>query len=1133
MKRKTVFLMSGQGSQYYRMGVDLHAAEPVFRRSMKALDAVVAEAAGFSLLAVLYGENARRTTPFDRTLHTHPALFMVQYSLAQTLLSRGIEPDYLLGTSLGEYVAAALAGIASPEQVLRTLLHKARLAEQHCSPGAMLAVLDDPARYERDPMLHRNSTLAGVNHDQHFVLSGEREALQRVHAHLQAQQVVCLMLPISHGFHSSAMDPCLPALLAVEPQNLAAPRIPLISCLFGDRLAAAPGNDYFWQIGRRPILFREAVAALLRAEPDGVEFIDVGPGATLSGFLKRLVPAGHPHSIRALLSPFAGELDGLHALAPRSDAPRATTVGEPQNMYAFVFPGQGAQKKGMGAALFEKYPEQVASADRILGYSIASLCLDDPHGQLDQTLYTQPALYVVNALSYLDASEQEAVPPAFVAGHSLGEYAALFAAGMVDFETGLRLVHKRATLMSQATAGAMSAVLGLDRATLRALLDANGGQAIDIANLNTPSQIVISGPLDAVSAVKPVLEQAPGCRGVIQLAVSGAFHSRLMLDAQREFERFLAGFELAAPRIPVISNVTARPYEPGEAKRLLATQITHSVNWVDSVRYMWGQGVETFRELGHGRVLTNLVAKIRNETTPLVEAPPSARVEPASRGAAAPAAPLAAVPVVAVAAPLTPAPLAAAQPRAAAPAASGRAGVAQIRATSLGSEAFRADYNLKYAYVGGAMVHGIASVAMVVRMARAGMLAFFGTGGLRPADVERAILEIRDALGPDATFGMNLLNGSREEAVVALLLKHGVRNVEASAYMQISPGLVLYRLRGLQAGPDGRPVARNRIMAKLSRPEVAAGFLKPAPAAIVDKLLQSGAITAQQAAWARELPMADDICVEADSGGHTDSGVAAALLPVIIAQRDEAMAAHGYAKLIRIGSAGGIGTPEAAASAFVLGADFILTGSINQCTVEAGTSDLVKDMLQDMEVQDTDYAPAGDMFEIGARVQVLKRGVFFPARANKLYDVYRSVDSLDQIDEKTARMIQDKYFQRSFEAVYDECRKHYPAEVIAAADQAPKKKMALVFKWYFAHSNRLALKGEPGGKVDFQVHCGPALGGFNRLVKGMPLESWRNRHVDEIGVWLMETTATLLNTRFAQLLRQAATTPASEPEAVA
>ncbi len=164
--------------------------------------------------------------------------------------------------------------------------------------------------------------------------------------------------------------------------------------------------------------------------------------------------------------------------------------------------------------------------------------------------------------------------------------------------------------------------------------------------------------------------------------------------------------------------------------------------------------------------------------------------------------------------------------------------------------------------------------------------------------------------------------------------------------------------------------------------------------------------------------MADDICVEADSGGHTDRGVAATLLPAIQRQRDAAMAAHAYRKSIRVGCAGGIGTPEAAAAAFVLGADFILTGSINQCTVEAGTSDLVKDLLQEMQVQDTDYAPAGDMFEIGARVQVLKRGLFFPVRANKLYELYRSVDSIEQIDPGTARMIQEKYFQRSLAEVY-------------------------------------------------------------------------------------------------------------------
>jgi trans-AT polyketide synthase/acyltransferase/oxidoreductase domain-containing protein len=345
---------------------------------------------------------------------------------------------------------------------------------------------------------------------------------------------------------------------------------------------------------------------------------------------------------------------------------------------------------------------------------------------------------------------------------------------------------------------------------------------------------------------------------------------------------------------------------------------------------------------------------------------------------------------------------------------------AGISATSLGSRHFKADYQVQYAYayVAGAMVHGIASAVMVIRMGRAGMLSFFGSGGLAPSAVEQAIVQIQQALQPGQPYGANLLNGSHEEANVALFLKHGVRNTGASAYLQMTSGLVRYRLCGLKRAGDGSVLARNRIMAKLSRPEIAAAFLHPAPERIVRRLREQGLVSAQQAEWSTQVPMADDICVEADSGGHTDRGVAATLLPAIQRQRDAAMAAHAYRKPIRVGCAGGIGIPEAVAAAFVLGVDFILTGSINQCTVEAGSSELVKDRLQEMQVQDTDYAPAGDMFEIGARVQVLKRGLFFPVRANKLYELYRSVDSIEQIDPGTARMIQEKYFQRSLAEVY-------------------------------------------------------------------------------------------------------------------
>src|SRR5215469_3207850 len=157
------------------------------------------------------------------------------------------------------------------------------------------------------------------------------------------------------------------------------------------------------------------------------------------------------------------------------------------------------------------------------------------------------------------------------------------------------------------------------------------------------------------------------------------------------------------------------------------------------------------------------------------------------------------------------------------------------------------------------------------------------------------------------------------------------------------------------------------------------------------------------------------------------------------------------------------------------------------------------------------------MFEIGARVQVLKKGLFFPARANKLYDLYRQYNSLDEIDGNTRKMIQEKYFHHSFEEIYQEVKSHYPPQEIAKAEQNPKRKMAMIFKWYFARSTQLALSGNPDYKVDYQIHTGPALGAFNQWVKGTLLEDWRNRHVDAIGEKLLNETADLLQQRF-QLL---------------
>jgi trans-AT polyketide synthase/acyltransferase/oxidoreductase domain-containing protein len=351
-------------------------------------------------------------------------------------------------------------------------------------------------------------------------------------------------------------------------------------------------------------------------------------------------------------------------------------------------------------------------------------------------------------------------------------------------------------------------------------------------------------------------------------------------------------------------------------------------------------------------------------------------------------------------------------------------------------------------------------------------------------------------------------------------LRRDVRNVEASAFMQVTPALVKFRVRGL--APDGRgaTAAPRRVIAKVSRPEVAKLFLAPPPPAMVARLRQDGQVSEQEAALAARIPLASDLCVEADSAGHTDMGVAAVLLPAILRLRDEAVAAYGYPTPVRVGTGGGIGTPEAAASAFLLGADFILTGSINQCTVESGASDAAKDMLQGMEVQDTAYAVAGDLFEMGSKIQVLRKGVLFPARANKLYELWRNHDSLERLDAAARKEIQDKYFGRSFDDVYADTKAHYAKEApeeIERAERNSKAKMALVFRAYFVHTMRLALEGKREQRANYQIHVGPALGAFNQWVKGSALEDWRNRHVDAVGDHLMGACAAYMNRRLGAL----------------
>lgn len=275
-------------------------------------------------------------------------------------------------------------------------------------------------------------------------------------------------------------------------------------------------------------------------------------------------------------------------------------------MTTFLFPGQGSQTEGMGKELFIHFPIEVADADAILGYSIEQLCTVDTQQPLENTAFTQPALYVVEALSFL-IKRSEGLEPTFCIGHSLGEYSALFAAGAFNFATGLKLVQKRGELMAKAQGGGMLAVINLSADSIQTLLEIHAIRSIDFANFNSSKQIVLSGPATDISKANDILsKEAMLC---IPLNVSGAFHSRYMQSAAEEFGQFIAPFKFSPLQTPVIANVSAEPYSDSDIKENLVRQITQPVRWTDTIHYLKARGETAFVEVGPGNVLTRLVAQ--------------------------------------------------------------------------------------------------------------------------------------------------------------------------------------------------------------------------------------------------------------------------------------------------------------------------------------------------------------------------------------------------------------------------------------------------------------------------------------------------------------------------------------------
>ncbi len=284
---------------------------------------------------------------------------------------------------------------------------------------------------------------------------------------------------------------------------------------------------------------------------------------------------------------------------------------------AFLFPGQGAQSVGMGKDLFDNYESAKSvynTADNVLGKSITSLCFEGPEDALKQTVNTQPCI-VTTSIAALEALKSELdIEPDYVAGHSLGEYCAMYTAGVMSLETTLKAIQKRADLMGQTKGGAMAAVLNSTEEVLKAGLEEGSKIGyVDVANYNSPAQVVITGDENAVKAAGDYI-LANGARRVVPLAVSGAFHSKFMENAGKEFENFVSSLDLNNASIPVITNVDASStIEKDDFRSKMPRQIYSSVHWTQTIQKMVSDGVEIFVEIGPGKVLAGLNKKIAPE----------------------------------------------------------------------------------------------------------------------------------------------------------------------------------------------------------------------------------------------------------------------------------------------------------------------------------------------------------------------------------------------------------------------------------------------------------------------------------------------------------------------------------------
>lgn len=722
-------------------------------------------------------------------------------------------------------------------------------------------------------------------------------------------------------------------------------------------------------------------------------------------------------------------------------------------MIAFLFPGQGAQFVGMGKELFNKFPEIVYKADEILNYSIKELCLKDEKNQLNQTEYTQVALYVVNCLYYLNEVQENKRKPDVIIGNSLGEYNALYAAGCISFEDGLRLVQERGRLMGQSKNGTMAAIIGLESEKIERILDYKKiSGRVQISNYNTKMQNVIAGDQRTIDDILPFLLEK-GAKKAVKLNVSGAFHSKYMEEAERKFEPYLRKVSFKAPSCVVFSNYTGDVYVKGDIFAPLLHQISNPVRLRKSILNAIKMGVTEYIELGPRRTMTKMFKEVENEYDMRKE-------------------------------------------------------------NSLGNSQFKNEYEVDYSYIVSGLRKGITSVEMIKKLRENNILGFIGIDGLKEDEIIEIIEEAKQKI-PNKYIGVHITNDlynvERTNKIIDYLIAQHISNVEISGFSKPNAALIKYRLKGISIGNDNTLTSINKILVHVNSVKNAEEFMVPIPTEILNELVLEGEISEKIASKIKNIPLCDDICIDNDKNGFE-------MLNYLKEENNSKN--NDFLKKVRIGIGGRIGCPLAVAISFFSGADFILTTSINQCTIEARTSNYVKELLQNTTENDFSNAPIDELFEFGTRFSVLKKGSLYHIRALKLYEIYCQYSSFEEIPDEVKRTIFVKYFKTTYEEVFDMSTKELSDEEKQKIEEQPKEKMVLMFKKMLEKCYNDACIGNIENQANYLVLASSDMSDLNYFLKETEYAFWNKRSAVTIAKMLMDEGERMLQEKAEKIIKK-------------